>query len=316
VFTFAFVVAAYCMAMLCLEWSRTGPVTALRSKYAAILGLAAIALVAILLVTPERMTALLNRAAVSPGFQQSAETRIAFYLRMLREPHPILWGLLPLGMFTAVYRHGRVGLFFVLSFVVLFTLHGFLFQRRAERYIFHLLPFFVAISATAVVFVAEAVKERVERSFRELSRPGKWALITSGCVSAVLIAYPMLHATVADSSVAKFQNWKDLDPEVLRSVWSGTAITTDRWGFNYYFKQYPDFVLGVEDRPGEKIVTNIEEFAEVVRRYPDVSLVTYRAHFHNDAFVDAQIREYVQREMERIDDGRDDVRIMVFRARR
>jgi uncharacterized membrane protein len=316
VYNFAFVVAVYCVVMSCREWSRSGWRTALRSKYGVTLGVGAFALAVVVVVSPEWLAGLLRRAAELPPFQQSAGVRFAFYQKILQEPHAVLWALLPLGMFTAVYRHGRVGLFFVLSFLIPFALHSFLFQRRAERYIFHLLPFFIAISATAVVFLAEAVKERVGKLLRELSRPGKWALIASGCVSAAWIAYPMLHATVADSSVAKFQNWKNLDPEMLLSVSSSTAITTDRWGFNYYFKQYPDFVLGVEDLPGDKILRNVEEFAEVVRRYPDVSLVTYRAQFYNDVFVSAQIREYVQEEMERIDDGQDDARIMVFRSRR
>ena len=127
----------------------------------------------------------------------------------------------------------------------------------------------------------------------------------------------MLYTTVVDGSVAKFTaGWKDLDPGLLRSIDSGTAITTDRMAFNYYFKRYPDFVLGLTDVPGEKIITSFEEFAEVVHRHSDVSLVTYRAHFYDESWVNVRIREYVEREFERVDDGQDDRRIMVYRARR
>jgi hypothetical protein len=233
---------------------------------------------------------------------------------VLTDSHPVLWTIYPLGAFLAIQQYGRKGLFFVLSFVVLFFTHCFVFARSTDRYIFYILPFFVAVAAISGEFLIGSAKDLVSNYSPLLPRWQRRVFAGAVCASLLLVAHAWIGQTVADTSVVRFINWKDLDPALVRTISRGTTMTTDRLRFSYYFKRHPDFVLGVDDVPGDHIINNLEEFKKALSQHPDLYFVTHKLHISRDAFVSPEIREFISRELERIDQEADG-RIMVFMGR-
>ncbi|MDH3284285.1 MAG: glycosyltransferase family 39 protein [Acidobacteriota bacterium] len=312
-FNFALVVLAYCITMFLYQGLSRGFGEALVSKYAAIVILMPIVALFFALIQGDFVGSLLRVATDLPGWNRSAQSNLSFYKRVLTDSHPILWAIYPLGAFLAIHRYGKRGLFFVMSFVVLFAMHSFVFARTSERYIFNLLPFFVTVAAVGVNGLLSATLALAP------ALPGwrRRLFYVAVAVSLCLVVYPRIHNTVLDSSVPKFSNWKDLDPALVRAVTRGASITTDRLRFNYYFKQYPNFVIDASDVDhvgGERVIINLAEFKKALARHPNLHLVTYGAHIYNAAFVSPEVKEFVLRELDRVD-KEEDGRIMVFRGR-
>ena len=93
------------------------------------------------------------------------------------------------------------------------------------------------------------------------------------------------------------------------------SITTDRYRFNYYFGDYPNFIIesaDVDFERGEEIIVSLPDLLKALETYPDAYIVTHRLHLTNDACIGPEIRDYLLNELHRVD-SEDDLRIMVFR---
>jgi hypothetical protein len=204
-----------------------------------------------------------------------------------------------------------------MSFCVPFFMHCFIVDRQSERYIFYILPFFIIVSAVAVDFCISSIIIFTSKFASTLTIGHKKLVYVAVCASLSLLIYPNVKRTVLDSSVAKFSNWKDLDPAMVQAVTRGVSITTDRLRFNYYFKQYPNFVIDASDVNrvgGKRVIINLADFKTALAQHPNLYLVTYAQHLYRDAFVSSEIRDHILRELDRVD-SEDDQRIMVFRSR-
>lgn len=313
---FAFLVTAYCLVMGLYLGLTRGLRGAIRSKYAVGVLVLFAGVFLFVLARGKFARGWLRVAMELPDWNRTGQSNFAFYLRVLIESHGIELALYPLGAFLAIHRYGRKGLFFVLSFVVLFLMHCFVFGRVSERYIFYLLPFLVAVSAIGLEFLLSAVAAFASRFVPALSGGRRTAFYAAFCLTVAFAVYPRVRHTVLDTSVPKFSNWKDLDPALIQAVNAGTSITTERYRFNYYFGKYPDFVLDVSDvrrLGGERMIVDVADMEKVVSLHPGLHLVTYNQQFFNDAFVSPEIRAYVLERLPRTDDESDE-RIMVFRS--
>ena len=315
-YNFLFPVLAYCIVMLLHRGRSAGPWGALRSKYGALLvSVGALGLLFAVVRLPV-IAGVIQVAIEAPSWNRTPQSNLSYYHRVLTESHPFMWMIYPLGAFGAVYRYGRRGLFFILSFLVLFLLHCFAFGRVSERYIFHILPFFLVVGAIGVELLFSAAAGVASRSaFRPWQRRLFYAAI---CGSVLMFLVPRIQRSVLDTSVPKFADWKGLDPAMLEEVTRGTSVTTDRWGFNYYFGGYPDYVIDAshgEHVDGDVVLVTLTELEKVVTEHQDVHLVTYAQHMFHDGFVAPDARAYILREFERVEAGRRDAMIMVFRKR-
>jgi len=165
-----------------------------------------------------------------------------------------------------------------------------------------------------VEFVLSSVVAFVSKPASNLSRSSRTLFYTAALVSLTLIVAPRIQRTVLDTSVPKFSNWKDLDPALIQTIKQGPSVTTDRLRFNYYFGQYPNYVIDssdVDHAGGKRVIANLADFKRVVARHPDLHLVTYAKHIYHDAFVSPDIRDYIVRQMTRVDTEADS-RIMIF----
>jgi 4-amino-4-deoxy-L-arabinose transferase-like glycosyltransferase len=316
-FNFVFVVLAYCIVMFVYCGLHEGFRGLIISKYSVITILVVVIPLVLVLTRSQFMVDLANVAVEIPSWNRLAQSNLTHYHWVLTSSHPILWAIYPLGMFLTIYRYGRRGLFFVLSFCVLFVMHSFFFGRVAGRYIFYLLPFFIAVAAVGIDFILSSIVTFATNSASALSRWKRVLFYTTLIISLAIIVYPRVQQTVLDTSVPKFSNWKDLDPAIIQTVKKGPSVTTDRLRFNYYFGQYPDYVIDASDVDhvgGERVIVTLAEFEQVLARHPDLYLVTYVRHIYNEAFVDPALSEFILRELDRFD-SEDDDRIMVFRGR-
>ena len=313
---FIFVVLAYSIVMFIYQGWRAGFGESIRSKYGIILASVGALVLLLALIRPQVLAHIAQSAMQAPTWNRSSRSNLAFYQKIVTESHPILWVIYPLGAFVAVYRYGRKGLFFVLSFCVLFLMHCFIFAQHSERYIFHLLPFFIAIGAVGVDFILSSTLAFASKS--SLTRWQKKLFYAAVGGSLLLLVVPRIQRTILDTSVPKFSNWKGLDPTLIQAVQRGPSLTTERWGFNYYFGKYPDYIIEASALDSSKdavLITSLDELEKVVAQNPDFYLVTYKQELDHDAFVTPPMRDYILHELERVDHG-PDIHIMVFRKPR
>lgn len=310
---FVFVVLAYCATMLVHQGVRRGFRGSFRSKYGVAL-MSVVTLASLLaLARPPFIAEFARFALEAPSWNRSTHSNLAFYHRIVTDSHPFLWAIYPVGAFLAVYRHGKKGLFFVLSFCVLFLMHALVFARHSERYIFQILPFFITAGSIGVDFLLGSAFAFASKA--ALSRWHKALFYAAAGASLSILMVPRIQRTVLDTSVPTFEDWKGLDPVMIETVTSGPSVTTDRLRFNYYFKRYPSYVIDASDvdhAGGEVIIATLADLEKVIARHPDLYLVTYDKHIYRDAFVSAEVRAYILRELDRVDDEADK-RIMVFR---
>ena len=64
---------------------------------------------------------------------------------------------------------------------------------------------------------------------------------------------------------------------------------------------------------GEMMIVALPDLLEALQGPEDTYVVTHSKHFFNDVFVGPELRAYVLKEMERVDDAEDDLRVMIFR---
>ena len=318
-FNFIFVALAYCATMSTYEGMCKGLGKPHAFKYIAVMTLLVVAPLSYLLLADSGLARkLIHLATVQPVWSQLSQSNLDYYQQVLTDSHWILWVLYPLGAFLTIHRYGRTGLFFVLSFCAPFFMHCFIFtNRQSDRYIFYILPFFITVSAVAVDVVVSAIIASASNFTSTLSSGQKSVFYVAVCVSLSLLSYPSVRQTVLDASVARFSNWKGLDPAMVKAVAHGVSITTDRLRFNYYFKQYPNFVIDASDFDrvgGDRVIINLADFRKVLAQHPNLYLVTYAKHFYRKTFVSPAIKDDILREMDRVD-SEDDQRIMVFRSR-
>lgn len=311
-FNFIFIILAYSIVMFIHQGLRAGFRESIRSKYCVLLASVGALVLLLALIRPQLLHEFVQTVLRAPTWNRSSRSNLAFYQWVITDSHPILWVIYPLGAFVAVYRYGRNGLFFVLSFCVLFLMHSFIFVQHSERYIFHLLPFFIAIGAAGVDFILSSTVAFASKS----SLTGWQKRLFYGAVGAslLLLVVPRIQRTILDTSVPKFSNWKDLDPALIQAVKRGPSLTTERWGFNYYFGQYPNYIIEASALDSSKdavLITTLDELEKVIAQHPDFYLVTYKQQLDHDAFVTPPMREYILHELERVD-HEPDIHIMVF----
>jgi hypothetical protein len=310
---FIFVALAYSIVMFIHQGLRAGLRESIRSKYFVLLASVGALALLLALIRPQILHGFAQTVLQAPTWNRSQRSNLAFYQRVITDSHPILWAIYPLGAFVAAYQYGRKGLFFVLSFCVLFLMHCFVFAQHSERYIFHLLPFFLAIGAVGVDFILSSTVTFASKS--SLTRWQKRLFYGAVGASLLLLVVPRIQRTILDTFVPKFSNWKDLDPALIQAVQRGPSLTTERWGFNYYFGQYPNYIIeaaAVDNSKDAVLITTLDELEKVIAQHPDFYLVTYKQQLEHDAFVTPPMRDYILHELERVD-HEPDIHIMVFR---
>jgi len=316
VVNFMLVVVAYCLIMLGYESRQAGVRHALRTRYAGALIVIAVAAAVAWVAARGTVIEVIRFASESPSWNMPTSGRLGFYYRTIIDSHPFSWALYPLGAFLMIQRYGRRGLFFVLSFAVLFPLHCFVFGRKSERYIFYILPFMITAAAAAAEFLIAGVERFGSEFASSVSRSRRrWFLATSAAL-CVLIGVPRVQQVAADTAVAKFPDWKNLDRGLVQTVSHATAITTDRWGFSYYFAGNPIILDSGQLEADENVIRTLDDYRRISARHPVHYLVTYASNLNSPAFVSPELRDYILREMDRVDDQKNDKRIMVFAARR
>lgn len=334
--TFTFVAFAYALTLLFKESSELGIFKALRSRYGALLSifvLAAVFVAAILSGLFGNLLAMagfdsswllagmddfLREAFVQPVWYQTQLSNASFYYHVMVVSHPYLWAMLPISLFLAIYRYGNAGIFFALSFIVLFALHSFVFVgRQLDRYIFYILPFFLVISAIGAETLLAALISISRGAVLQLSRGlQRVFLLAVGMSIALLFQFNMEDWYGRMQWLPpRFADWKNLPPSVTRAVVDTHTISSERFRFSYYFGRNPDYVIDASDTDyagGDRIVVSLEDLLKALDEFPDAVVVTHSNDLFNDASVGPEVRTYLLTEMRRLD-SEDDERIMLFK---
>src|SRR6185436_13371395 len=116
-----------------------------------------------------------------------------------------------------------------------------------------------------------------------------------------VVAYPWAKDAVTVADKAKYPDWKTLSPELKNEVSAGTVVTANARDFIYYFGRFPDYYRLVEVQKTATyepvLIKDFVRFKSAIADHHNVYFVADRWNFHNNAFVDPTMREYVMRTM-------------------
>ena len=333
---FVFVVLVYAAVMFGFECHAQNIGAAFRSRYSLAIGTIVLAGFLYLLGSSDFLRGLLGIVGDRPAFKflnldsminlafnrpvwmTTQQSNLQYYYSVFAESHPFLWAILPIGLFMAVFRYKKAGAFFAVAFITLFLLHSFVFiGRQSDRYVFYAAPFFVTIGAigaeTLFLGVRAIMLAHVKQSKGTTAL--LYGVIGLSVATLFIFRYPNWDHRI-EWFAPRFADWKDLDRPVVEAVQGSHSVTTDRLRFTYYFDQLPDRVIEATDvnyGGGDVMIVVLDDLLSALDQHSEVYVVTHENHFYNDAFVGPDLREFMAREMERVDDGQDELRIMIFR---
>jgi 4-amino-4-deoxy-L-arabinose transferase-like glycosyltransferase len=314
-FNFVFVLAAYGAAVAAHRVFTEGPAAALRSKHAALVAALAAGLLALTAFRSDFVLGMARKAVNVPVWASYKADDFGYYRYFLSGHYPALFFMYPLSAWYMVKRLGRPGLFFVLSFAVLFLLHVFAFGRKADRYIFYIFPFFTVGAVYLLGDLLPALYREIERLAAPRIRAARILFLTAALPAANVLAYPWLGNARHEPTFARYPDWKNPPRELADRLRRSPVMTTDPRAFYYYYGTFPRYYFMTERRadydyePG--LILSFDEFKAAVEETPGLLFITSRGRLHNDSMVTQEMRDHVSRRMA-LEARPDEGKILVF----
>jgi len=297
-FNFGLMVVAYGAALLAYEGWKRGIIDALRSKYAALVAGAALALGGLAFLAPALLKDLIGVARAIPAWATYELSDHSYYRYLLADGYPALFFLFPASAVYLAWRYGRRAFFFVASFALLFVLHSYVFGRKSDRYIFYIFPFF-ALGGAILEVALPAFWERV-KALGLAARPWGWVFVLALLPALNALTHPWLSNARRVSQQPRFPDWKSLGADLWRDMAAGPSITTNAMEFAYYAGRMPDRFFTTEYDKNHKyepgIMVTKEDLQKALADHPDAYFLTTNWNLHNDGFITDEMREIIKAE--------------------
>jgi hypothetical protein len=299
---FGLVVLVYaCALFIYLVW-KEGFISALKSKYAILIGSALLIFIPAFFLKHETVMKIVLMARELPPWAMYQKNQFFLYRYYLSESYPLLFFIYPLSISFLVKEKGRKGFFIATVFIFLILFHSFIFARKELRYIFYIFPFFVIgasyLTEKIIRFVFAETQKYITRSnaffsliFILLLLPAFYA-----------VGYPWMARAFNISNIYMQPNWKSLPEDLKRALNNSTVITTNYKDYLYYFGQLPEWYIEIAPefdyivRKGEGIdvIYDMDTFLRVFNTSEkDVYIIASKGHFYNDAYLTQEMREYI-----------------------
>lgn len=328
---FGLSLALYCLVMAGHVARSNGMGEAARSRYAILLGLMAVALIAIVWVLPGVAARFVDLARTPMPWDTRGHPA-PFCIWFFNYYYPTLWFIYPIGAVILIHRWGRLGLFIVCAFLPVLLAHMYFFTSRiAERYLVYILPFFFLTSACVI----EAVFWGMVGWLRGLRASGARATAVAAGLAFVpaswLLAHPWLAVSRELRAYGVGPDWKQIAPQLREACDTGVVVTHWPREVTYYGGRFPDYFatrtyeyFGDPDHAvtigGQEIevkyLRDAESLTRVLESGRDVYFVTTGWAFENEAFLNDAMRELVNQRMTEtaaVASGRD--RAVIYRTR-
>jgi len=314
-FNFGFTLTLYCLAMIAYLAARQGLGPAARSRYALLFGLMCLAGLVGWLLLPDLSAKLIDLARTPMAWDTRGHPA-PFCLWFFNYYYPAFWFIYPIGAVILIHKYGRLGVFIVCAFVPVLLAHMFLFTSRiAERYLLYILPFFFLVSAGVIESLVWALAEWI----RGLRSNGTKGLVVAAVICTIPAAWLFLHPWLSSSRELRQYglgpDWKMIGGELQSAFENGVVITTWPREVMYYGGRFPDFIITQTyelDSDGDHIVTIGERelsvnyltdapaLSNLLASGQDVYFVTTDWAYGNDAYLNDEMREVLQRELKEL----------------
>jgi hypothetical protein len=300
----------------------------LGSRYVRLLVLLIAAGIAVKFLAPGFVQMLVTMARERPPWA-SAMPAGDFYWWMFLHYYPEFTLCYLLGALMLSRRYGRPGVFVVCGFVPLMIAHVVAFTGRVEeRYISYLFPYFVI----GVGYLIQVALAPLLRLIAAEWRNGSRAIAVVLCLTFLPVPGVFAHTWLGETrNLLKWgygPDWKTVAP-ALREL-AAPCVVMSPWPLHmaYYSGEFPDYILrqhqpedgeGPWGQLGSRTVPvrwlfDPSEFEQIVAKEEVCVIVTDWA-LNNDAYIDAGMREAIQRLLVQIDHPGDE-RVLIFRESR
>ena len=292
------VIGVYLAIMFAWAWFSRGPRAALSSKYGAGLLLTGVAGAAMVLFAQDRLSVLLWAAREVPAWMVLGPNPQSFYRYLLASDYPIFFLLYPLACFAFVRKHGRRGLFAVVSFALLFVLHSYVYGRKEDRYIFYVFPFFILVSASLSATLVSALTESLRSSLAGTARWVRAAAWMAIIPAVYLVFLEWFTSGLRAPDFRSRNDWKKLAVEVRDTVSDNTVIDTNPLAYLYYMGRLPDFYLlgevwDVNAHQG-RLIRTLEDLKAALDRPGIATLITHRERMGNPAWFTPDMAKLIE----------------------
>ncbi|MCG3204772.1 MAG: hypothetical protein KCHDKBKB_01489 [Elusimicrobia bacterium] len=226
-----------------------------------------------------------------------------FYRHYFMDQYPAFFFLSPLGAFFVVRNYGRKGILVAVNFLLLFFLHSVVFQRKADRYVFYLMPFFLLCVAVGLDTLGRNFWSGFKMQLSSIQP--SWARL--GAVVLLLpvlwwIFHPWLMNAYKTTRESKYPDWKIVPAEVWESIKGSVILAANPKEFFYYSGIMPNYYFDKEDpTPGYVMepgwVLSESEFLRVFHSENNFVVVTARFTTTNKSYFTDSMNLLIQEEM-------------------
>jgi hypothetical protein len=311
--SFGFSFGLYCLLMAGYVARHNGPGYAIRSRYAVLLGLMLLGILAAAFVLPD-ITARFIQLARTPEPWYTGGSPVTFCLWFFEYYYPVFWFIYPLGAVILIHKYGRLGLFIVCAFLPVLLAHMFfLTARSAERYLVYILPFFFPTSGCVIELLINLIVGWV----RELKASGARLAAAAAAIALIpamfLLFHPWLGASNELRRYGLALDWKGLSPQLREACDTGIVISNWPREVMYYGGRFPDYFATVTYEKLEattdhtvsigprevpvRYLPDAQSLARALEGERDIYFVTTDWAFENDAFMSEAMREVILRHM-------------------
>lgn len=291
------VIASYLLIMFCWEVLVRGPKAAALSKYGLGVALIVVGGAALLIGARDKVQDLIGAATNVPEWAAIGRDAIHYYRYFLSDTYPVFFFAYPLACFAFVREHGRRGLFAVVSFAVLFTLHSLVFGRKGDRYIFYIFPFFILVSSSLAAAVLVGLAQDLRAALTGTSRWVRAAGWLAAVPAAYIVFYPWLSNGIRQPFSYAELDWKAVAAETEALTRDADVIHLSPMPYLHYNGRLPDYYMLGEvwrgwDHEG-RLIRDADDLRAALDRPGTAVIVTDQSRFGNAAFIDKAMADVI-----------------------
>ena len=310
---FLVVIVVYCLVMFFVNFFTKEERSIFDNKYFYTLFLAGASFVALKMFQPFVLEKAIELAHDSPDWWRLETNSYNFYRQYFSVNYPALTFLIPLSCLFMIKREGKKGTFIISVFATLFLLHSFVFVRQHERYLFYAFPYFFLIGIYFVNIIIEFVLKLIKSEFEGRPQIVGVVVILSALIAFNSVGYPWIGNSKNVSQETRWNQWIDFPQKIKEDIKGSTFLTTRIMASMYYIGVTPDWCLRVAEdeyravddpRHNIGVIRNVNTLKKIFDETPgEIYLVATNWTFHEETIISSDSRDFIERNMRRIDLG-------------
>ena len=325
-YNFVFVLYGYCLVMI-IQGLVKKDFQLYHLKYLSITAVVPIMVYVLYLIKPQFFEEMWVAGTTIPVWWPTSRDTISFYRYFLSDNYPTLFFLYPISALLLITKFRKRGLFVVLNFVILFVVHSFVFQRKLDRYIFYIFPFFVLGSSYFCSEIIRYISTYINSTTQKSLFITKAVMVLSALIAFNAIGYPWLSNAKNAPTEMYWPHWKGFPKEIARDLDYGVIITTAVMPLEYYGGIIADYGMRVasdeyrmdyDKKKGVAVIRSASDlekaFADAKKKDEPVYIVVTPWTFKTKSIVSESMKNYILKNTTRVSLG-EYKSIIVFKSK-